>query len=322
MPSGSTWRLVGVSLAAVSLTPAAIAGCGAHTDAGHLHHVYAGVALRPPSQPRPPSDRPHHQVAAGSLSRGTTAIGVAADSATGGYWILKSNGGVANFHAPWYGSLEGKIPAGDAVTAIGAGRRRGYLVLTSDGGVHNFATPSYGSDAGRLPFGVTAVSLTTDLATGGYWILRSDGVVDNFNAPFRGSLTNPVLPGSAVLGIAAGKRGGYLVMDAMGALPDGYGGRFWSYIPTTRKVAALTFDIGAANLGGLPAVLKTLRRDHVASTFFLIGAWVSRFKAAAIQIVKSGAAIGTCRWITSTSRGSPTPPCGTRCSAPRARSRR
>lgn len=226
------------------------------------------------------------------LSRGTTAIGVAADSATGGYWILKSNGGVANFHAPWHGSLEGKVRPGSVVTAIAAGRPGGYLVLTSDGDVHNFGTPSYGSDAGKLPLGVTAVSLTSDRATGGYWILRSDGVVDSFHARHRGSVAVPVPAGSALLAMAAGKRGGYFVMDAKGALPEGYGGQFWSSIPTTRKVVALTFDIGAANLGGLPRVLATLRRDHVPSTFFLIGAWVSRFKAAAIRIVKSGAAIG------------------------------
>lgn len=228
----------------------------------------------------------------GSLSPGTTAIGLACDSATGGYWILKSNGGVVSFHAPWHGSLLGKVPAGAVATAIAAGRPGGYLVLTSDGGVYNFGTPAYGSDAGTLPLGVTAVSLTSDPATGGYWILRSDGVVSNFHAPDRGSLAGPVPPGSAVLAMAAGKPGGYLVMDAKGALPDGYGGRFWPYIPTTQKVAALTFDIGAANLGGLPSVLATLRRDHAAATFFLIGAWVSRFKAAAMEIANSGAAIG------------------------------
>ena len=49
------------------------------------------------------------------------AVGIAVDPATGGYWILKSNGGVANYNAPWYGSLTGKVPAGQAVTGIAAG---------------------------------------------------------------------------------------------------------------------------------------------------------------------------------------------------------
>lgn len=259
MKSGTT-RLVGLGVA-VMLAPA--------TFPGHAHS-------------RPPR----------ALSRGTTAIGLATDSATGGYWILKSNGGVRNFHAPWHGSLYRRVPAGTVVTAIAAGRPGGYLVLTSDGAVFNFGTRRYGSDAGRLPPGVTAVGLASDPATGGYWILRSDGVVNNFHAPHRGSVAAPVPAGSALLAIAAGKHRGYLVMTAKGALPRGYGGRFWNHIPTTKKVAALTFDIGAPNLGGLPKVLATLRRDHAASTFFLIGAWVNRFKAAARKIVKSGAAIG------------------------------
>jgi hypothetical protein len=49
---------------------------------------------------------------------GVAGVGLAADPATGRYWILKSNGGVSNVHAPWYGSLNGTIPAGQAVTAI------------------------------------------------------------------------------------------------------------------------------------------------------------------------------------------------------------
>ena len=39
-------------------------------------------------------------------------------AATGGYWILKSDGGVDAFAAPWYGSLVGHIPAGQSVTGL------------------------------------------------------------------------------------------------------------------------------------------------------------------------------------------------------------
>jgi peptidoglycan/xylan/chitin deacetylase (PgdA/CDA1 family) len=274
-----TWRVLGAGVAL--LTAAAVTACAGS----------GSVATRRPARAqasRPARPRPAGEV----LSRGTTAIGVAVDRATGGYWILKSNGGVANFHAPWHGSVQGKVVAGSVATAIAAGKPGGYLILTSAGAVYAFGTPSYGSDAGQLPPGVTAVGLTGDPATGGYWILRSDGVVSSFHAPRRGDAASPEPSGSALLAITAGRSGGYLTMESRGALPDGYGGRFWSYIPTSRKVAALTFDIGAANLGGLPKVLRTLRRDHAAATFFLIGAWVNRFKAAARAIVKSGAAIG------------------------------
>jgi hypothetical protein len=54
----------------------------------------------------------------GKLPTGVTAAGIAADPATGGYWILKSNGGVNEFNAPWYGSLSNKVPAGTTVTGI------------------------------------------------------------------------------------------------------------------------------------------------------------------------------------------------------------
>jgi hypothetical protein len=39
-----------------------------------------------------------------------TAAGIAADRATGGYRILKSNGGVDAFNAPCYGSLAWHVP--------------------------------------------------------------------------------------------------------------------------------------------------------------------------------------------------------------------
>ena len=48
------------------------------------------------------------------------AIPVTVTPATGGYWILKSNGGVDAFAAPWYGSMAGQIPVGQSVTGIAA----------------------------------------------------------------------------------------------------------------------------------------------------------------------------------------------------------
>ena len=49
---------------------------------------------------------------------GVSAVGLAVDPATGGYWIVKSDGGVDNFNAPWYGSMRGQVPAGQTVTGI------------------------------------------------------------------------------------------------------------------------------------------------------------------------------------------------------------
>ena len=117
---------------------------------------------------------------AGKLAAGVTATGIAADPKTGGYWILKSDGGVDSFHAPWSGSIRGHV-----VTGIAGTRGGGYLLLTPDGGVHNFGTPWFGSDIGHLPAGVTAAGIAADRVTGGYWIVKSNGGVTR--SPPRGT---------------------------------------------------------------------------------------------------------------------------------------
>jgi peptidoglycan/xylan/chitin deacetylase (PgdA/CDA1 family) len=65
----------------------------------------------------------------------------------------------------------------------------------------------------------------------------------------------------------------------------------WTYIPTTRRVVALTFDAGA-NANAVPSILATLRREGVAATFFLTGNFVRDFPAAARSIAGAGFRIG------------------------------
>jgi peptidoglycan/xylan/chitin deacetylase (PgdA/CDA1 family) len=228
---------------------------------------------------------------AGQLRAGVRAVGLAADPATGGYWILTSTGGVDGFHAPWHGSLYGKIPAGATVTAIAAGQPGGYLVLTSNGGVHNFGTPWYGSDAGKLKPRAQAVGLAADPAMGGYWILTSTGRVDGFHAPWHGSLHGKIPAGATATAIAAGQLGGYRVLTSTGGpLPADLSGRQWDVIPTSRKIVALTLDIGPIN--GVPKTLATLRRDHVPATFFIVGGEARLYKATMRSIAAAGQLVG------------------------------
>ena len=65
--------------------------------------------------------------------------------ATGGYWVLKSDGGVHGLQRPLE-RLTGLLPAGIKATAIAAGASGGYYVLTSDGDVHAFGAAGSGSD--------------------------------------------------------------------------------------------------------------------------------------------------------------------------------
>lgn len=82
---------------------------------------------------------------ASQIPDGVSAVAIAGDPETGGYWIVNSDGSVAGFHAPLRGSLAGKVPPGYCVTAIAAGLHGGYLILTSNGGIRTFGTPWNGS---------------------------------------------------------------------------------------------------------------------------------------------------------------------------------
>ena len=68
-------------------------------------------------------------------------------------------------------------------------------------------------------------------------------------------------------------------------------GKDWTAIPTTRPVAALTFDAGA-NADAVPSILATLRREGVPATFFLTGDFVRDFPVAARSIAAAGFRIG------------------------------
>ena len=173
-------------------------------------------------------------IAAGTLPVGVTATGIALDAATGGYWIVCSNGVVRAFHAPYRG--EPRIPSGGwgqypaAVGIASATSGSGYYVLRANGAVNAFGAARHGSLAGRLHYGTTApvvaVSMAVDPSTGGYWIATSTGGVYSFDAPSLGSptsLAHRAYDGVATVAIAATSTG-YLVGRANGdvvAFPAG-----------------------------------------------------------------------------------------------------
>jgi hypothetical protein len=136
----------------------------------------------------------------GKLPTGVRAVGIAADVATGGYWLLGSNGGITAFDAPSWGALDHKLQGTETAVGLAATPQGGYLILTSSGRVAAFHGPGYGQVAGKMPAGVTAVALSMSQATGGYWVLESNGTIAAFHAPARGSLKIPA--GHRVAGIA------------------------------------------------------------------------------------------------------------------------
>lgn len=71
------------------------------------------------------------------------------------------------------------------------------------------------------------------------------------------------------------------------ALPAHLLGTVVSRIPTTSKVVALTFDAGA-NGDGVPAILATLRAQHVPASFYLTGDFVRAYPTLARQMAAYG----------------------------------
>ena len=94
----------------------------------------------------------------GKIPYGAHPVAITSGSATGGYWILVSNGGVSNFDAPWYGSP--KATGDGPVTGIpSVPGGFGYFVSRSNGGIFTYGLPWVGSLAGRLPYGVSGIGV-------------------------------------------------------------------------------------------------------------------------------------------------------------------
>ena len=174
----------------------------------------------------------HGSVPSGDLAPGVTATGIAYDVATGGYWVVSSDGRVRGFNAPNLGGPRihpggwGQYASAVAIASTSDGR--GYYVVRANGDVEGFGVARHGSLAGKLAYGATApvvaVGIATDAATGGYWVLTSNGGVTGFDAPVthgaRGHqhVTNTT-PVTAIAGGVDGN--GYYVLRANGEV-DAY----------------------------------------------------------------------------------------------------
>ncbi len=144
-------------------------------------------------------------------------VGIAVDPATGGYWLVATDGGIFSFNAPFLGSTGG-IVLNKPIVGMAADRSSGgYWLVASDGGIFAFGAPFYGS-TGNLVLNKPVVGMALDPATGGYWLVASDGGIFAFGAPFYGSTGNLVL-NKPVVGIAPAPDGsGYRLVAADGGI--------------------------------------------------------------------------------------------------------
>ena len=98
-------------------------------------------------------------------------VGMAVDPATGGYWLVASDGGIFAYNAPFLGST-GSITLNKPVVGMAAAPNgSGYWFVASDGGIFAYGVPFYGS-TGSITLNKPVVGMAVDPATGatGSWL--------------------------------------------------------------------------------------------------------------------------------------------------------
>ena len=81
----------------------------------------------------------------GGMTLNKPVVGMAADEATGGYWLVASDGGVFAYDATFLGST-GNISLNRPITGMeGNSDGSGYRFAASDGGIFDYGTTFYGS---------------------------------------------------------------------------------------------------------------------------------------------------------------------------------
>jgi N-acetylmuramoyl-L-alanine amidase len=170
------------------------------------------------------------EAVAGEPTSSHLMVASATDSATGGYWLVASDGGVFSFNAPFYGSA-GALPlARPVVGAAAMPDGGGYWLVASDGGIFTYGDAGFfGSEGGQyLNRPVVGMAATPDGR--GYWLVASDGGIFTFgDAGFFGSQGGQHL-NRPVVGMAATPdgRGYWLVASDGGIFTYGDAGFFGS----------------------------------------------------------------------------------------------
>jgi hypothetical protein len=77
-------------------------------------------------------------------------VGIAVDPATGGYWLVPSDGGVFSFGAPFYGSTGGVRLVRPIVGMAPTPDGHGYYLVASDGGVFTFGDARFAGSTGGI----------------------------------------------------------------------------------------------------------------------------------------------------------------------------
>jgi hypothetical protein len=128
-----------------------------------------------------------------------------AQTVTGGYWLVASDGGIFTFGDARYLGSTGNIHlnrpiVGMAPTPSGGG----YWLVASDGGIFTFGDARYLGSTGNIHLNRPIVGMAPTPSGGGYWLVASDGGIFNFGqAAFLGS-TGAIALNEPIVGMAIG----------------------------------------------------------------------------------------------------------------------
>ena len=105
---------------------------------------------------------------------------IAADPATGGYWLAARDGGIFSMHGGYYGSL-GRIHLVSPIVAmVPTPDGYGYWLAAADGGVFAFGDARYAGSAARHHPTSPIVAMAATPDGRGYWLASNDGGVFTF----------------------------------------------------------------------------------------------------------------------------------------------
>ncbi len=159
----------------------------------------------------------------GHLNR--PVVGMTMAPASGGYWLVGSDGGIFAYGGAAYrGSMGGsrlnEPIVGMAATADGGG----YWLVASDGGIFAFGDAAFLGSMGGSRLNAPIVGMAATADGGGYWLVATDGGIFAFgDARFEGSLGGHRIA-RPIVGIARDPNsGGYWLVAADGGLFS-YGG--------------------------------------------------------------------------------------------------
>jgi len=202
--------------------------------------------------PTPHSSLRHHRARSARAASTTSVptsnspmVGVAADTATGGYWLAASNGAVFTFNAPSFGSAGNLALASPVVGMAPTPDDGGYWLAAADGGVFAYGDARFQGSMGAVHLTQPVVGMAVDRATGGYWLVAADGGIFTFGAPFEGS-AGALKLASPVVGMAAtSDDGGYWLVAADGGVFAYGDARFqgsMGAVPLARPVVGMAVD--------------------------------------------------------------------------------